>query len=59
MDEVLWKVDDIADQFRVPKTWVYAKAEAGVLPSVRLGRYVRFEPSAVRQWFAEQRKPAR
>jgi hypothetical protein len=30
-----------------PENWVRDKARAGVLPFVRMGHYVRFEPAAV------------
>ncbi len=42
----------------VPKSWVLAEARAGRIPHVPLGRYVRFEPEALRDWWqARQRGP--
>jgi excisionase family DNA binding protein len=40
----------------VPKSWVLAEARAGRIPHVRLGRYVRFEPEALRAWWRERRQ---
>ena len=33
---------EVADYLRLSKRWVYAKASSGELPSVRIGRSVRF-----------------
>lgn len=40
----------------VPKSWVLAEARAGRIPHVRLGRYVRFEPDALRAWWRDRRQ---
>jgi excisionase family DNA binding protein len=40
----------------VPASWVAAQARAGRIPHVRLGRYVRFEPDALRDWWRERRR---
>jgi excisionase family DNA binding protein len=40
----------------VPASWVAAEARAGRIPHVRLGRYVRFEPEALRDWWRERRR---
>lgn len=48
--------DEIARMLCVGKSWVYSAARAGRMPHVRLGRYVRFRPSAVHAWLAEIEK---
>jgi len=40
----------------VPKTWVLAEARAGRIPHLRLGRYVRFEPSELEAWWRRRRR---
>lgn len=42
--------EDAAEILAVPKTWILAEARAGRMPHVRLGRYVRFDPSELRLW---------
>lgn len=37
-------------------SWVLAQARADRIPYVPLGRYVRFEPDALRAWVAERRR---
>lgn len=57
----LLTVDDVAALLKVPKRWVYdhlreraggrsrgASRAVGRLPHIRIGKYVRFEPRAVR-----------
>ena len=49
-----------AEMLGVPKSWVLAEARAGRIPHVRLGRYVRFDPSEVEAWWRGRSKgPAR
>jgi predicted DNA-binding transcriptional regulator AlpA len=36
-DERLWKVNDVSRTLNVSRTWVYAAANDGRLPSIRLG----------------------
>jgi len=39
-DHSLLTADEVAAILRVPRSWVYS--HANLLPSVRLGRYIRF-----------------
>ena len=50
----LLTVDDVAALLKVKKSWVYEHLDQ--IPHVRLGRYVRFEFSAVSQFVQRQRK---
>ena len=45
-----------SELLNVPKSWVLAEARANRIPHVRLGRYVRFEPDALRAWWRERRR---
>ncbi len=47
-DDVLWKPADVARYLQASRSWVYQKAEAGVLPSLRIGGLLRFEPATIR-----------
>lgn len=40
----------------VPHTWVLAEARAGRIPHVKLGRYVRFDPVQLEQWWRARQK---
>ncbi len=35
----------------VPPSWVLAEARANRIPHVRLGRYVRFVPDVLEEWW--------
>ncbi len=49
--ERLLLVEEVADLMKVPKSWVYANADE--IPGVlRLGHYVRFRPTVIRQFLA-------
>ena len=48
----LLTAQEVADLLRVPKARVYDLARQGLLPLVRLGRQVRFEERALREWIA-------
>ena len=44
-DAALLTADEVAQILRVPRSWVYS--HLGMLPTIRLGRYVRFRRSEV------------
>jgi excisionase family DNA binding protein len=44
----LWDVNDVARYLGVSKSWVYHRAEAGLLPYRRVGGLLRFEPDRIR-----------
>lgn len=56
--ETLRTADEVAERLRVPKTWVYRPAREGHLPSVRCGRYRRFDDRDVDRWIDGQRGQA-
>jgi excisionase family DNA binding protein len=61
-DERLLTPADVAEMLRVPISWVYAqtrgRSKAG-LPFVKMGRYVRFDRVAVREFVASNAKSRR
>jgi len=44
----LWTVREAAEYLRCSRSYVYKAAERDLLPTVRIGRMVRFSPEAVR-----------
>lgn len=46
--ETLWDARDVARYLKVSRSWVYQKAEAGLLPYLKVGGLVRFVPERVR-----------
>ena len=51
----LLTAEEVAELLSVPRTWVYRAAREGALPSVRCGRYRRFDESDVDRWINEQK----
>jgi excisionase family DNA binding protein len=39
---------DVASYLKVSRSWVYHRAEAGLLPHLRVGGLLRFDPEVVR-----------
>jgi excisionase family DNA binding protein len=52
-NQVLLTVDEVAEILRVPRSWIYSHQDQ--LPTVRLGRYVRFKRSEI-DLFLDQQK---
>lgn len=51
--EALWSVEDVADFLRVPVNTLYQWRHKGTGPSAfRVGRFLRYDPSEVRNWLA-------
>ena len=46
--EALWDANDVARYLKVSRSWVYQRAEAGLLPYVRVGGLLRFDPESIR-----------
>jgi excisionase family DNA binding protein len=57
VEDGLWTAVDVARFLRVSRSWVYQRAQAGLLPSVKLGGALRFEPAAIRAYVASGRGP--
>jgi excisionase family DNA binding protein len=55
----LWDVRQVAAFMNVSLSWVYQRVEKGLLPHVRLGALVRFEPAAIRKFVRHDRLSAR
>ena len=58
----LLTVEEVAELLRVPKSWVYGRTrKRGLerLPHLKLGKYVRFDESAVREFLERQKVGAR
>ncbi len=51
----LLNADEVAARLAVPVSWVRESSRSGVLPSRRLGRYVRYSWVDVAAWLDEQR----
>ena len=54
-DAILLDAGEVAEILRVPRSWVYSHLKE--LPTIRLGRYVRFRRSEIER-FLEQRSGA-
>lgn len=52
----LLTAEEVAVRLRVPKSWVYRAAREGELPSVRCGRYRRFDIEDVDRWIEDQKE---
>jgi excisionase family DNA binding protein len=55
----LWDVNDVARFLKVSRSWVYQRAQAGLLPSLQVGGLVRFDPDAIRAFVRGQGSPGR
>ncbi len=49
-EDGLWSAADVAAYLKVSRSWVYQRAEAGELPSLRIGALLRFDPALVRAY---------
>lgn len=48
--EPLWDAKDVAAYLKVSRSWVYHEAESGLLPCLRIGGLLRFDPILVRNF---------
>ena len=50
LTDTLWDARDVAQYLKVSRSWVYHQAEAGLLPCLRLGGLLRFDPATIRSF---------
>lgn len=51
----LLTAEEVAELLQVPKSWVYRASREGILPSIHLGRYVRFDWADVSRRIDQQK----
>jgi excisionase family DNA binding protein len=51
----LLTADDVCELLKVKKSWLYDTVEAGTIAVIRLGKQLRFQPSAISDYLATQR----
>jgi excisionase family DNA binding protein len=52
----LFTLDDLCDYLRIPKSSLYKLVQAGTIPSIRIGRHLRFSVVAIDLWLQESQK---
>ena len=55
----LLKVEELAEELKVPPSWVYAqtrKTGPGSIPRLRVGKYLRFNLQEVLDWLKENQR---
>jgi hypothetical protein len=53
----LWNAKDVAGYLRVSRSWVYHQSEAGLLPCLRVGSLLRFDPKVIRRFARGEIQP--
>ena len=57
MEQNLLTVDELAENLKVPKSWIYSRTrETGpnAMPKIKVGKYRRFVLEEVMGWLKEQ-----
>jgi excisionase family DNA binding protein len=57
-ERALRDVSWLAKQLSVSKSWVYQACASGVIPCIRIGALLRFDPATIRAWLASGQLPA-
>jgi excisionase family DNA binding protein len=55
MDDQRLSPKEASIRYGLPTSWFYLKAEGGVLPSYKVGKYLRFRASELDAWLEGQR----
>jgi len=54
----LWRPEDVAHFLGLTRKGVYGLAERRILPSIKVGARLRFDPADIRKWVSSQRREA-
>jgi excisionase family DNA binding protein len=59
--EGLWTPQEVANYLKVSRSWVYQKAEAGLIPVIRMpgSSLLRFNPEAIRAFARGEWEPVK
>jgi len=52
-------VKDLKERYGPPESWWYSQAEAGKIPSYKLGKYRKFRLSEIESWLEAQHQGPR
>lgn len=52
----LMRVAEVAQMLNVSAKWVYKYSERGELPSVKVGKMIRFQRKEIEDWLASRKK---
>jgi excisionase family DNA binding protein len=55
--ERLLDAKEVAAILGANERWIYQQAKAGKIPSIRMGKYWKFSPSALQKWIERQSNP--
>lgn len=50
---MLLTVHELAEKLKIPVSWLYSRTREkgeGTIPKIRVGKYVRFDETAVLEW---------
>jgi excisionase family DNA binding protein len=56
MTEVYVTIKEVERYTGLPRSWLYAKAAAGEIPHLKVGKYLRFHLSEVEAWLVQHRR---
>jgi len=54
----LVRPDELARSLGVPTVTIYTWVRRGILPHIRLGKCIRFDPAEINTWITARKKPA-
>lgn len=54
MEDKIFSIDEVAAYLKIPKSTIYKLSERGKIPSIKIGKQLRFRQSSLDKWFSEQ-----
>ena len=54
MNQNLIGINEMAEKLDVPVSWLYARTRTNEIPTIRVGKYVKFDPERVMEWIQQQ-----
>lgn len=54
--EGLLGIDELSQFLGVPKSWIYERTRKGEIPHIKLGKYLRFKTSEIREWLKKYQR---
>jgi len=57
-ESMLWNVQRTAEFLAMSPSWVYGAVAAGLIPHVKIGAAIRFQPTSIQSWLKGEPPPS-
>jgi excisionase family DNA binding protein len=54
MDDKFFTINEVSQYLKIPKSTIYKLSQKGEIPSIKIGKQIRFRKSSLDKWLTEK-----